>query len=155
MLEYKGILTSEQDIAGKWRVLVDCGAENLSLKFQSYPTDDDVRAVALPVINRRNAEMTAEMAAKPTPEVDAAERMALENKYLEATKQLCELAGDDIPTGTWPKLEDVDFEAKAAIASEVNPGFASLLMTTLTYTYFQLKLMGWQWEQIEHREVMQ
>lgn len=91
----------------------------------------------------------------PTLSGDTLERMALENKYLLATKQLCELAGDEIPEGTWPKLEDVEFEIKAITATKNAPTLVPLLLATLNYTYFQLKLRNWEWEQIEHRELGQ
>lgn len=115
-------------------------------------TIDDYRVTITPNVRAKTEEEIAEESRIPDSDL---ERMALENKYLEATKQLCELAGEEVPEGTWPKLEDVDFEEKAAIASENNPGLASLLMSTLTYTFFQLKLMGWEWERIEHRELPQ
>jgi len=85
------------------------------------------------------------------PEKQILKRKQLENKYLETTKNLIVLAGDEVPDGTWPKLEDVDFEVKAAIAMENNMAIASLLLSTLNYTFFQLKLIGWKWEDIEYR----
>jgi hypothetical protein len=82
------------------------------------------------------------------------ERMAYENKYLEATVALRQLAGEPPPEDTWPKLEDTDFERIGLIAAEANPGVAGFLLATLNYTLSTLKYdYQWTWEQIEHREI--
>lgn len=87
----------------------------------------------------------------PPVSADVLKRMQLENKYLEATKSLILLAGEAVAEGTWPKLEDVDFETKASAAMANNVAVASLLLATLNYTFFQLKLVDWAWEDIEYR----
>lgn len=78
-------------------------------------------------------------------------RKQLENKYLEATKSLLQLAGETVPDGVWPKLEDVEFEQKAIIAVTNNAAMTSLVLSTLNYTFFQLKLINWAWENIQYR----
>ena len=78
------------------------------------------------------------------------ERMELENEYLEASKLLCQLACDTIPDGVWPKLEAIEYKEKALIA-EKHPNFTSRITETLLYCLFELKMMGWTWEQIEYR----
>jgi hypothetical protein len=67
MLKYRGILTCEQDLAGKWRVLVDCTDENISLKFQTEPDDSTVRAVCEPICTRMNNERSVELLASIPP----------------------------------------------------------------------------------------
>lgn len=87
----------------------------------------------------------------PGDSAEVIKRKMLENKYLEATKSLMLLAGDTIGDGVWPKLEDVDFETKASLAAVSNASQTSLLLSTLNYTFFQLKLLRWDWEKIEYR----
>ncbi len=80
------------------------------------------------------------------------ERKKYENKYLEATKQLVLLSGGTVEEGTWPKLEDYDFETIGMQACVNNPGVGAFLMTSLEYTLRTLKYdFSWPWEQIEYR----
>lgn len=83
------------------------------------------------------------------PTEDQLKQWALENKYLEATRSLIELSGQ-IPSVDWPKLEDVEFEQIAMIAATNNIAITTLLLSTLNYTFFQLKLLNVRWEDIQH-----
>lgn len=85
----------------------------------------------------------------PPPTEDQIRQWALENKYLEATKNLILLAGQT-PTEEWPKLEDVEFEQISITAATNNIVMATLLLSTLNYTFFQLKLLGVAWENISY-----
>jgi len=54
-MEYLGIISKEEDIAGKWRVRVDLGNnESATLKFQSNPSDSEIETVALRYISNYN-----------------------------------------------------------------------------------------------------
>lgn len=88
----------------------------------------------------------------PPPQPPSEEQLrqwGLENKYLEATKSLIELAGQT-STEEWTKLEDIDFETMAIAAITNNVGIATLLLSTLNYTFFQLKLLDVRWEDIQY-----
>ena len=87
------------------------------------------------------------------PTDDDLRQWALENKYLEATKALVELSGTVVKEGEWTKLEDIEFEDIAQKASKQDSATASVLLSTLLYTFFQLKLLGVSWENIEYHEL--
>jgi hypothetical protein len=84
------------------------------------------------------------------------QRKILENTYLMATQSLILLAEGKEPS-IGIKLEDIEFQRISNIASVKYPGPTSVLLSTLTYTFFQLKFSyNWTWEDIEFRpEVMQ
>lgn len=88
-----------------------------------------------------------------SPSADDIKRMVLENTYLDATKNLILLSGGTVPDNTWPKLEDTDFSNISLLAANNNPALATVLLATLNYTFFQLKMMGWAWENIERRDL--
>lgn len=95
---------------------------------------------------------------KPTPSSTIDEftlrRWELENKYLETTKQLILLAGRPDP-GEWIKLEDTEYEIIAQEATLNNPGVAALLVSTIMYAFFQLKMLNVRWEDIVyHNEIV-
>lgn len=91
---------------------------------------------------------------EPIVDYRIAERMALENKYLLASKQLCQLAGDIIEDGVYPKLEDADFESKAILAIAADGKQANYIINSMTYYLLQLKFAyNWSWEKIEYRNI--
>lgn len=55
-LEFKKIISLEQDIAGKWRALVDVDDETIMLKFQTKPTLQTVKKEASQFINNKVIE---------------------------------------------------------------------------------------------------
>jgi len=79
-------------------------------------------------------------------------RSILENEYLEATKQLCILAGDTIEDSTYPKLNNSEYNEKSKLAIIKNSNEAFLIISTMSYKLLSLNIeYNWKWEQIEHR----
>lgn len=60
-LEFKKIISKEQDMAGKWRVMVDLGEESIMLKFDEEPKDDLVLVETEKVVNRKKNEVKDEL----------------------------------------------------------------------------------------------
>jgi len=120
-------------------------AANEVLNGITYSVGDNV------VIGTYGKRAKTEDELNPKDSAEVIKRKVLENKYLEATKALIQLSGGVVADGEWPKLEDVDFEQKAALAATNNATATTLVLATLNYTFFQLKLMDWDWENIEYR----
>jgi hypothetical protein len=79
------------------------------------------------------------------------ERLTYENKYLQATKQLMQLAGQTVAEGEWPKLSDAEFETVAIAAATANPGMTQVLLATLNWTLTVLKYdLNVKWEEITY-----
>jgi hypothetical protein len=80
-------------------------------------------------------------------------RYVLENTYLKATQALTFLATNEEPK-IGLKLEDKDFQRISEVAANKNAGCATVLLSTLSYTFFQIKIMGFTWEEISwHPEI--
>ena len=129
------ILDKIQDIAGKWRLTIKVeNAPNnfitFMLKFQTDPTVEEVDIAVINYVNNFNADHT-------NPEV-----LAMREKYLEATQQLCFLAGIEY-TG---KLQNIDYERIAILASQANNPLYPLILTSILYCRTVLKeLDGDNW----------
>jgi len=52
-LEFKKIISKEQDMAGKWRVMVDIGEESIMLKFNKEPNLLEVTTETVKTISSR------------------------------------------------------------------------------------------------------
>lgn len=126
---------------------------------ESIEFDGDRVIVTPIIIDKTPKELEDEEKAKIVSNRDGDENQEnlikqwnLENKYLEATKALIELSGTVIEKDEWPKLEDVEFERVAEIAAKKDAAVVSVLLSTLLYTFFQLKILGVSWESIEYHE---
>lgn len=60
-LQFKNLITLEQDMAGKWRATIDINDETIMLKFQSRPTLQDVKDEVKRVIDTRAAMRIGEI----------------------------------------------------------------------------------------------
>ncbi len=114
-----------------------------------YPATDYTQWLA-----EGNTPDIEEPVVDPQIAIKLQERMALENEYLECSRQICLWAGDELAEGVYPKLEDVDFKAKASLAVTNVGQQANLLLTFMNYCFLQLKFgYNWSFEQIEYRNI--
>ena len=82
------------------------------------------------------------------------ERMAMENEYLECSRQICLWAGDELAEGVYPKMSNEEFKAKSKLAVESVKEEANRIITTMTWCLFELQLnYNWTWNQIEYRTI--
>ncbi len=88
----------------------------------------------------------------PQVAIKIQERMALENEYLECSRQICLWAGDQLADGIYPKLSNIDFKIKSQLAVTNMKEEANRIITTMTWCLFELQMnYNWKWEQIEYR----
>ena len=88
----------------------------------------------------------------PSIAIKTQERMALENKYLQCSRQICLWAGDQLEDDVYPKLNNIDFENKSQLAVSNMKEEANRIITTMTWCLFDLQMNhNWAWENIEYR----
>ena len=100
------------------------------------------------------SEYVAPPAPEPEPTPTDPRIVALRNAYVEATRQLCQLAQAADPAVTVAdKLEDYEYAAIRALAYSVNVAGAAMCTDTLLYCLFALKGLDGQdaWERIEYQ----